>query len=109
MRHQRFRLRSSFRYSPDVLDERLFHSRSPPRLFNAAALGGLKPAPAGRLREAFLPSSAQFHREYSVFVAHINLSPLRSTDKRTEHCPKCHQGQLQAVYLIDPKPLLTGG
>ena len=44
--------------------------------FNAAALGGLKPAPAGRLREAILPSLAQFHREYSVFVAHINLSPF---------------------------------
>ena len=30
---------------------------------------------AQSLPKAILPSSAQFHREYSVFVAHINLSP----------------------------------
>ena len=34
---------------------------------------------------------------------------IQSTDTRIEHCPKCHKGQLQAVYLIEPKPLLTGG
>ena len=46
-------------------------------------------------------------------AAEISLATVKmevqSTDTRIEHCPKCHQGQLQAVYLIEPKPLLTGG
>jgi hypothetical protein len=42
-----------------------FPNRSPPRLFTSAALGGLKPAPASRLRGAKQPSSfAQLHTLY---------------------------------------------
>ena len=52
MRHRTVCFRSSPQHTPDVLNGRLFHSRSPPRLLNAAAPGGLKPAPASRLREA---------------------------------------------------------
>lgn len=46
------RFRSSPRHSPDVLKGRLFQCRSPPRLLNAAAHGGLASAPASRRREA---------------------------------------------------------
>ena len=53
MRHRTVRFRSSSQRSPDVLLGRLFHGRSPPRLLNAAAPGGLKPTPESRLREAF--------------------------------------------------------
>ena len=46
-------LRSSPRDAPDEVFLRLFPQRSPPGLFTLAACGGLKPAPAGRLRGAF--------------------------------------------------------
>src|ERR1019366_5303825 len=45
MRHRTVRFRSSSQRSPDVLLGRLFLGRSPPRLLNAAAPGGLEPAP----------------------------------------------------------------
>ena len=64
MRHRLVRFRSSSQRSPDILFGRLFHGRSPPRLLNAAAPGGLKPTPESRLREAFSHlrySSASFH------------------------------------------------
>jgi hypothetical protein len=43
-------LRSSLRLSPDRVSPDLFPTRSPPRLLSAAAVGGLEPAPARRLR-----------------------------------------------------------
>jgi hypothetical protein len=64
MRHRTVRFRSSSQRSPDVLFGRLFLGRSPPRLLNAAAPGGLKPTPESRLREAcshLQHSSASFH------------------------------------------------
>jgi len=52
MHHRTVCLRSSSRNVPSALVGRLFLGRSPPRLLNAAAPSGLKPAPASRLREA---------------------------------------------------------
>jgi len=49
---------------------RLFPWRSPPRLFTAAAQGGLEPAPAGRLRGAYP------HLLYSL-VAHHRSKPRK--------------------------------
>jgi hypothetical protein len=49
---------------------RLFHSRSPPRLLNAAAPGGLKSAPASQP-----PSSIQHHKLTLVFVTHVRQAP----------------------------------
>ena len=46
-------LRSTLRFIPDQIEFGLFLSRSPPRLLNAAAVGGLKPPPVRRLRGAF--------------------------------------------------------
>ena len=46
-------LRSTPRPSPDRVSPCLFPTRSPPRLLSAAAVGGLKPPPARRLRGTF--------------------------------------------------------
>jgi hypothetical protein len=54
---------------------RLFHSRSPPRLLNAAAPGGLKPAPASPTPGGQLPSSIQHHKLTLVFVTHVRQAP----------------------------------
>ena len=47
-------LRSTPRPLPDRVSAPPFPTRSPPRLLNAAAVGGLKPPPARRLRRTFL-------------------------------------------------------
>ena len=46
-------LRSTLRPIPDQIEFGLFLSRSPPRLLNAAAVGGLKPPPVRRLRGTY--------------------------------------------------------
>ena len=46
-------LRSTLRPIPDQIEFGLFLSRSPPRLLNAAAEGGLKPPPVRRLRGTY--------------------------------------------------------
>jgi hypothetical protein len=62
--------RSSSQYIPAIPQGMTFPGRSPPRLLNAAAPGGLKPTPTSRLREAYS------HLQYSttglppVFVTH---------------------------------------
>ena len=62
-------LRSSSRNVPSALVGRFFLGRSPPRLLNAAAPSGLKPAPASRLREAC--SHLQYStRNHFRFVTH---------------------------------------
>ncbi len=72
------RLRSSSRRSPDAVTPRLFPQRSPPRLLTAAAWGGLKPAPASRLRGAFPHLSCSYGTSFQplrarcrCLVAHI--------------------------------------
>jgi len=60
MRHRTVCFRSSPQYSPDIFVDAFFLGRSLPRLLNAAAPGGLKPAPVSRLREAFS------HLQYSI-------------------------------------------
>jgi len=64
------RFRSSSRYTPDAVSPRLFPARSPPRLLNAAAGGGLKPPPERRLRGAF---------------PHLHHSTVRHKAKRSWH------------------------
>ena len=61
---------------------RLFPTRSPPRLLNAAAVGGLKPPPARRLRGTFphlLCSMAAWRASAPLctFVAHVYVRFLR--------------------------------
>ncbi|MFZ3285996.1 MAG: hypothetical protein WA191_04055, partial [Telluria sp.] len=54
MRHRTVHFRSSSQYVPDTFDD-VFSTVAHDHAFfflNAAALGGLKPAPASRLREA---------------------------------------------------------
>jgi hypothetical protein len=46
-------LRSTLRSIPDQIEFGLFLSRSPPRLLNAAAVGGLEPPPVQRLRGVY--------------------------------------------------------
>ena len=46
-------LRSSLRFIPDRVSPDRFPARAPPRLLNAAAVGGLVPAPVRRHRGAF--------------------------------------------------------
>jgi hypothetical protein len=46
-------LRSTLRPIPDPIEFGLFLSRSPPRLLNIAAAGGLKPPPVRRLRGTY--------------------------------------------------------
>jgi len=53
MRHQRFACAHLLSTHLTFFFQRLFSSRSLPTLFTLAALDGLKPTPAGRLREAF--------------------------------------------------------
>lgn len=47
------RLRSSPRYTPSAVSPRLFPTRSPPRLLDAAAVGGLEPPSERRLRGTY--------------------------------------------------------
>jgi hypothetical protein len=77
-------LRSSSRNVPSALVGRFFLGRSPPRLLNAAAPSGLKPAPASRLREAYS------HLQYSTrnrfrFVTHSCPQVLRSEMDPSQH------------------------
>src|SRR6266498_5557640 len=54
--------RSSSRPAPDAIESRLFPRRSPQRSSANAAVGGLKPPPAGRLQRAKQPPSLLQHR-----------------------------------------------
>src|SRR5580693_3170006 len=78
MRHRTVCFRSSSQHSPDVLIGRLFLGRSPPRLLNAAAPGGLKPTPESRLREALS------HLRYSS----AGFPPTFVTHLDTDTCPR---------------------
>jgi hypothetical protein len=73
MRHRTVCFRSSPQHIPDILNGRLFPSRSPPRLLNAAALGqfeacSCKPTSGGRL-----PSSIQHHELALMLVTHCQF------------------------------------
>src|ERR1051326_893602 len=95
MRHRTVRFRSSSQHSPDVLIGRLFLGRSPPRLLNAAAPGGLKPTPESRLREALS------HLRYSS----AGLPPTFVTHRDTDTCPG--QFTLINIGLVDAIALVA--
>jgi hypothetical protein len=67
--------RSSSRPTPGAIEPRLFPRRSPQRSSANAAVGGLKPPPAGRLRRASNPSSPAQHRIKEPF---LHKAPFRA-------------------------------
>src|SRR3954452_6220669 len=97
MRHRSVRFRSSSQRSPDALLGRLFLGRSPPRLLNAAAPGGLKPAPASRLREAFS------HLQYSI----TGSACVRDTHHSLPFFVWCmSSSRLCSAFLVDDGALM---
>jgi hypothetical protein len=72
--------RSSSYYSPDGFTAAFYLIAHYRVFWIAAASGGLKPAPASRLREATIPSSAKFHRHGYLCSWHTPIrifQPLR--------------------------------
>jgi hypothetical protein len=75
MRHRTVCFRSSPQHSPDAFSGRLFPSRSPPRLLNAAALGQFEARSCKLTSGGPLPSLVQHHELALVFVTHAGHSP----------------------------------
>src|ERR1700738_3877173 len=99
MRHRTVRFRSSSQRSPDVLLGRLFLGRSPPRLLNAAAPGGLEPTPEA---DSGRPSPI-FGTALQVFT-HIRDTPqyrilIRSRRRlaNTNRCPAHASSSIDCV------------
>ena len=74
MRHRTVCFHSSPQHSPDVLSGRLFLSRSPPHLLNAAALRQFEACSCKPTSGGQLPSLIQHHELTLVFVTHCRSS-----------------------------------
>jgi hypothetical protein len=79
----------------------LLPHRSPRQSSANAAVGGLKPPPAGRLRRADNPSSPAQHR---FAKPDLNRTPFHVRDTRTNRCPSSSR---HCVDTPTPKPSAT--